>query len=70
MVYQTAIFMSKKSSAAFFLPSTFYAKHMISNAMFKDEIQPVIIILRTALNYTSPLFKFSPVQLTIKWLVL
>lgn len=70
MVYQTAIFMSKKKLSCFFLPSTFYAKHMISNAMFKDEIQPVIIILRTALNYTSPLFKFSPVQLTIKWFML
>lgn len=68
MVYQTAIFMSKKSSAAFFLPFTFYIKHMISDAMLKDEIQLVIIILRTALNYTSPLLKFSPGQLPIKWL--
>lgn len=63
-------FCDQEKVSSSFLSSNFHAKCIISDTIFKNEIQQMIILKMTALNYSQLLFKFSPVSLTIKWLVL
>lgn len=63
-------FCDQEKVSSFFLSSKFHAKCIISDTILKNEIQQMIILKMTALNHTLLLFKFWPVSLTIKRLVL
>lgn len=59
-------FYDQEKVSSFFLSSKFHAKCIISDTIFKNERQQIIILKMTALNYTLLLFKFLPVSLTGK----
>lgn len=48
-------FYEQEKVNSFFLSSKFHAKCIISDTMFKNEIQQMIILKVTALNYTVSL---------------